>query len=209
MKQANWSTPEPLGLMCFLYNENILAAYGSGQTNQGIGAMQAGLRAEPTDVETILGWDQWSVILGSNPTSFPSAHLTFNNFFGKCFFNLSYSRRVRRPCFNNEFESLWWLSRSAEFFSGTPDLNPEFYGCFELGHIKVTSKRGRSSPRFYFRNTTDKISESRRVMTNGFSVTAPYNLTGEKSFGVEFQLRITEINDWWKLIWKSVLPCEY
>lgn len=178
----------------FLYNENILAAYGIWGNKTNKWSYQAGLRAEHTDVETILVKTN-----ERNPRKytnlFPSAHLTYN-ISSENAFQLSYSRRVRRPVYN-DLSPYVTFSDQRNFFSGNPDLNPEFTDAFELGHIKYFEK-GTLFSTVYFRNTTDKIERIRTVNDNGFSVTAPYNLTGEKSFGVEFSSDY-RIKDWWKL----------
>lgn len=178
----------------FLYNENILAAYGIIGNETGKWSYQGGLRAEHTDVETIL--------LETNETNprsytnlFPSAHVTYN-LTDQNAFQLSYSKRVRRPVYN-DLSPYVTFSDQRNFFSGNPDLDPEFTDAFELGHIKYFEKATVFSTVF-FRNTVDKIERIRQVQENGFSVTAPYNITGEKSYGVEFSGDY-RVKDWWKL----------
>jgi outer membrane receptor protein involved in Fe transport len=178
----------------FLYDENILAAYGIVGNESGKWSYQAGLRAEHTDVNTILvETDE------ENPRKytnlFPSAHLTYN-LTEENAFQLSYSRRVRRPVYN-DLSPYVTFSDERNFFSGNPDLDPEFTDAFELGHIKYFEKATLFST-VYFRNTVDKIERIRQVNEDGFSVTAPYNLTGEKSYGVEFSGDY-RVKDWWKL----------
>ena len=48
---------------------------------------------------------------------------------------LSFSRRVRRP-FYNDLSPFATFSDSRNFFGGNPNLNPEFTNAFEIGHIK-------------------------------------------------------------------------
>ena len=178
----------------FVYNENILAAYGIIGNKTNNWSYQAGLRAEYTDVKTIL--EETNEENPRNYTNlFPSAHLTYN-ITQENAFQLSYSRRVRRPVYN-DLSPYVTFSDSRNFFSGNPDLNPEFTNAFELGHIKYFEK-GTLFSTVYYRSTTDKIERLRSVDENGNSVTLPYNLNGENSFGVEFSsdYRPTE---WWKL----------
>lgn len=178
----------------FLYDENILAAYGIVGNESGKWSYQAGLRAEHTDVNTILVETN-----EQNPRKytnlFPSAHLTYNVTEENAF-QLSYSRRVRRPVYN-DLSPYVTFSDQRNFFSGNPDLNPEYTDAFEIGHIKYFEKATLFST-VYFRNTVDKIERIRQVNEDGFSVTAPYNLTGEKSYGVEFSGDY-RVKDWWKL----------
>jgi outer membrane receptor protein involved in Fe transport len=178
----------------FLYNENILAAYGIVGNETGKFSYQGGLRAEYTDVETILlETDERNPRTYTN--LFPSAHVTYN-LTEENAFQLSYSKRVRRPVYN-DLSPYVTFSDQRNFFSGNPDLDPEFTDAFELGHIKYFDKATLFST-VYFRNTQDKIERIRRVQDDGFSVTAPVNLTGEKSFGVEFSGDY-RVKDWWKL----------
>ena len=178
----------------FLYNENILAAYAIVGNETGKWSYQGGLRAEHTDVETILVETN-----EDNPRDylnfFPSAHLTYNVSEENAF-QLSYSRRIRRPVYN-DLSPYVTFSDQRNFFSGNPDLNPEYTDAFELGYIKYFDKATLFST-VYFRNTVDKIERIRQVNEDGFSVTAPYNLTGEESVGVEFSGDY-RIKDWWKL----------
>ncbi len=187
-------TPIPGLDNVFVYNENILAAYGIIGNKTNNWSYQAGLRAEHTDVKTVLEETN-----EENPRKytnlFPSAHLTYN-ITQENAFQLSYSRRVRRPVYN-DLSPYVTFSDARNFFSGNPDLNPEFTNAFELGHIKYFEK-GTLFSTVYYRSTTDKIERLRSVDEDGNSVTLPYNLNGEKSFGVEFSsdYRPTE---WWKL----------
>ncbi len=178
----------------FLYNENILAAYGILANETGKWSYQAGLRAEYTDVETILVETN-----ESNPRDytnlFPSGHLTYK-LSDENAFQLSYSRRVRRPVYN-DLSPYVTFSDQRNFFSGNPNLDPEFTDSYELGYIKYL-KKSTLFTTAYFRNTTDKIQRIRTVQENGFSVTAPYNITGEVSYGVEFSGDYAA-TPWWKL----------
>jgi outer membrane receptor protein involved in Fe transport len=178
----------------FLYNENILAAYAILGNETGKWSYQGGLRAEHTDVETILVETN-----EKNPRDyvnfFPSAHLTYNVSEENAL-QLSYSRRVRRPVYN-DLSPYVTFSDQRNFFSGNPDLNPEYTDAYELGHIKYFDKATLFST-VYFRNTVDKIERIRQVDEDEFSVTAPLNLTGEKSLGVEFSGDY-RVKEWWKL----------
>jgi len=178
----------------FVYKENIYAAYGiiGNKTNRF--SYQAGLRVEWTDIETIL-----EETATSNPRNyanlFPSAHFTYD-LPKENALQLSYSRRVRRPVYN-ELSSYVTYSDNRNFFSGNPDLNPEFSDVFELGHIKYF-ENGSLSSAVYYRYTDDKIESIRTVDENGFSATLPENLLNEKAYGAEFTGAIKPYN-WWKL----------
>ncbi|PZX60122.1 outer membrane receptor protein involved in Fe transport [Algoriphagus ratkowskyi] len=178
----------------FIYNENIMAAYSIIGNKKNNWSYQAGLRVENTDVETIL--EETNEVNPRKYTNlFPSAHLTYNVSLENAF-QLSYSRRVQRPVYN-DLSPYVTFSDSRNFFSGNPDLNPEFTNAFELGHIKYFDK-GTLFTTVYYRSTVDKIERLRTVNDDGFSVTKPYNLNGENSFGVELSGDF-RANEWWKV----------
>lgn len=178
----------------FLYDENILAVYGILANEWAKWSYQAGLRAEYTDIETRLVETK-----ESNPRSytnlFPSGHLNYKAN-AKNAFQLSYSRRIRRPVYN-DLSPYVTFSDQRNFFSGNPNLDPEFTDSYELGHILYGEKSTLFST-VYYRSTQDKIQRIRTVGENGFSVTAPYNLVGEESYGLEFSGDYAA-KSWWKL----------
>lgn len=178
----------------FLYEEAIHAAYGIVGNKTGKLSYQAGLRAEYTDVRTTLR--QTNEI---NPRQyanlFPSVHLTYE-LPREHALQLSYSRRVRRPQYN-DLSPFMTFSDNRNFFSGNPDLNPEFTDAFEIGHIKYVAK-GSLTSSLYYRYTTGKIIRIRQVDDTGFSTTRPENLSREDSYGAEFTSSYA-LASWWKL----------
>ena len=178
----------------FVYNENIHALYGILANKGEKISYQAGLRAEWTDVKTVL--EKTNQV---NPRDylnfFPSAHFTFE-LAKENAIQVSYSRRVRRP-FYNDLSPFMTYSDSRNFFSGNPDLNPEYSNVGEISHIKYFDK-GSLSSGVYYRSTKDKIDRIRRVNNEGNSATRPENLRSEKAWGAEFIAVWTPIS-WWKL----------
>lgn len=178
----------------FIYKENINGVYGIYGNKKKKFSWQTGLRAEYTDVTTILRETG-----EENPRNyfnlFPSAHFTYdlpkNNAV-----QLSYSRRVRRPVYN-DLSPFVTFSDSRNFWSGNPDLDPEFSDVVELGHVKYFEK-GSLSSSVYYRYTGGKIDRIRAVDDQGFATTRPENLVSEKAFGVEFASGYTPVK-WWKL----------
>jgi outer membrane receptor protein involved in Fe transport len=178
----------------FEYDENIHAAYAILGNRNGKLSYQGGLRAEWTDVTTILRETGQR-----NPRNygnlFPSAHLTYNlpNDHG---IQLSYSRRVRRPVYN-DLSPYATFSDARNFNGGNPDLDPEFSDVFEIGHLK-TFPKGAFSASVYFRNTTEKIERIRQVDKLGNAFTQPQNLVGEKAYGIE-ATGSANLRKWWKM----------
>jgi ferric enterobactin receptor len=178
----------------FVYDENIHAVYGILGNKTKRFSYQAGLRAEWTDVKTTL-----KETGDENPRKyanlFPSAHLTYD-LPKENAIQVSYSRRVRRP-FYNDLSPFMTFSDSRNYFSGNPDLNPEFSNVYELGHIKYFEK-GSFSSSVYYRDTEDKIDRIRTVNEEGNSVTLPQNLLSEQAMGIEFSSTYSPTS-WWKL----------
>jgi outer membrane receptor protein involved in Fe transport len=154
-----------------------------------------GLRAEWTDVTTTLRQTN-QVNPRRYANLFPSVHLTYALPRGHAL-QVSYSRRVRRPQYN-DLSPFMTFSDRRNFFSGNPDLNPEFSDAYEAGHVKEFDA-GTFTSSVYYRHTTGKIIRIRRVDENtGFSNTRPENLAVEDAFGAEFTGSYQPYQ-WWKL----------
>ncbi len=165
----------------FNYQENISAAYAILGSKVNKFSYQFGLRAELTDIQTELERTK-----EKNPRNyanlFPSAHFTYTITPDNSF-QLSYSRRVRRPTYN-DLSPFVTFSDNRNFFSGNPNLNPEFTNSFDLGHLTYFDK-GSISTSLYYRQTTGKIERIRTVDTLGFSRTLPANISDLQSMGIE------------------------
>ncbi len=177
----------------FLYKENISAIYAILGNKVKKLSYQAGLRGELTQVTTTL--KQTHEVNPRRYTDFfPSAHLTYDLPQGHAI-QLSYSRRIRRPQYN-DLSPFMTYSDNRNYFSGNPDLNPEYTHAFEIGHIKYLDKASISSS-LYYRNTKQKILYIKRVDEKGNTITLPENLATENSFGAEFTGSYAPAN-WWK-----------
>lgn len=178
----------------FLYEERIHAAYAILGNKAHKFSYQLGLRGEITDVTTTL--QQTNQV---NPRQyanlFPSVHATYD-LPRQHAIQASYSRRVRRPQYN-DLSPFMTFSDSRNFYSGNPDLNPEFTHAFEVGHIKYVEK-GSFTSSLYYRHTDGKIIRIRRVDDGGNSTTRPENLATEHAYGAEFTSSFSP-KTWWKL----------
>jgi outer membrane receptor protein involved in Fe transport len=76
------------------------------------------------------------------------------------------------------------LSDNRNFFSGNPDLNPEFTNSFDLGHL-IYFETGSISSSIYYRHTAGKIDQIRTVDSLGFSRLLPQNFANQASMGME------------------------
>lgn len=176
----------------FLYKENIHALYAIYANQFKKLTYQAGVRAEITDVTTTL--KQTNEV---NPRDysnlFPSAHLTYDLPDGHAV-QVSYSRRVRRPQYN-DLSPFMTFSDNRNYWSGNPDLNPEFTDALELGHIKYMDRASITSS-IYYRYTIGKILAIKQVYEDGTSFTRPENMATENSFGAEFTGSWSVTNRW-------------
>ncbi len=181
-QQANGSFTVIPGLQnLFVYNENISAAYLILGTKKNKFSYQFGLRGELTDIQTELKQTQ-----EKNPRNyanlFPSAHFTYAVNTNSSF-QLGYSRRVRRPTYN-ELSPFVTFSDNRNYFSGNPNLNPEFTNSFDFGHLKYF-EAGSLSSSVYYRYTTGKIDQIRTVDAQGYSKSLPQNFADQQSMGIE------------------------
>ena len=177
----------------FTYDEDIVGVYGIFGNKIKHFSYQIGLRAEWTDIQTAL--EETNEV---NPRSygnlFPSLHFTYD-LPKENAIQWSYSRRVRRPVYN-DLSPFVTLSDNRNFFAGNPDLNPEFSDVYELGHIKYFEK-GSMTSSLYYRFTDSKIERIRELDKQGFSSTFPENLKWEQALGAEFTTTLA-FYKWWK-----------
>ncbi|MEO6685207.1 MAG: outer membrane beta-barrel family protein [Dyadobacter sp.] len=178
----------------FLYEERINAAYGIVGNKTKKLSYQVGLRAEWTGVTTTLKQTN-DVNKRTYANLFPSVHVSYD-LPRQHALQLSFSRRVRRPQYN-DLSPFMTYSDNRNYFSGNPDLNPEFTNAFEVGHIKYVEK-GSISTSVYYRHTNGKIISIRQVEDNGNSYTKPENLGTENSYGAEFTGSYA-FYQWWKM----------
>ncbi|MFD2570805.1 TonB-dependent receptor domain-containing protein [Spirosoma soli] len=178
----------------FLYEENIHAVYAIVGNKIRKFSYQAGVRGEWTGVTTTLKQTN-DVNPRQYANLFPSVHVTYDLPHQHAL-QVSFSRRVRRPQYN-DLSPFMTYSDSRNFFSGNPDLNPEFTNSFDIGHVKYVGK-GSISSSLYYRYTTGKIVRIRRVDEQGNSTTRPENLATEDSYGAEFTSSYA-FYPWWKL----------
>lgn len=178
----------------FIYDENIQAAYVIVGDRHELLSYQAGLRAEWTDVTTTLA-ETGQKNARRYGNLFPSGHLNWN-LRDDNGIQLSYSRRVRRPVYN-DLSPYSTFSDARNFNGGNPDLDPEFSDVLEVGHLKSFAK-GSLSSSLYYRSTTDKIERIRKVDKNGNAITQPQNLLSEKAWGIEWTAGWNPYK-WWKM----------
>jgi len=176
------------------YQENIYAAYGMIGDDFGKISYQLGLRYEYSDIETYLVQTD-----DRNPRQygnlFPSAVFNYE-LNEKNAFQMSYSRRIRRPGFW-ELNPFYSFSDARNFFAGNPNVNPEYTNAFEVGYLKYFGK-GSLSSAVYYRHTEDVIFRIREVDATGFGITLPQNIGIDDSYGLEVNFSYNPVK-WWRI----------
>ena len=165
----------------FDYNQNVLGLYGTMSYEGETWGLKAGLRAENTDLKTVLKTTNQG--RNQNFTNlFPSLHTSYK-ISEYLSFQAGYSRRINRP-------SLWDLNpfvvRRDNFniSTGNPDLDPEFTDSYEITSIikigKVSLNLGT-----YYRYTTDVVEEVFSFQDD-VSTRLPINIGTNNVTGIEF-----------------------
>ena len=180
----------------FIYDEQIHAAYvqyGNKFTDKL--SFQLGLRAEYALISTKL---LESNFLNERDTLniFPSAFLNYEIQQGNAF-QASYSRRVKRPNFWH-LNPFFTFMDNRNFFSGNPNLNPEYTDSYELNYLRFFEKATFSTS-LYYRHTKNVIERIRQVnAADGTSNTQPKNLSTRDDYGLEVTTSYKAIK-WFRL----------
>lgn len=176
-----------------IYKENIYAAYAILGNKISKFSWQAGLRTEIADVKTEL---QQTNEINDRPlytNLFPSAHVGYE-MRNENSVQLSYSRRIRRPNFW-DLNPFFSYSDSRNFWSGNPDLQPEYTDAYELGHLKRWGKASLNTAIFY-RHSTDVVERLRTQLSDTSSFTKPVNLAQRDEYGLSVTGSVEPVNKW-------------
>lgn len=197
---GNWI---PLENYCydFDYHEQIGALYTSLGSEWGRWSGQAGLRAEMTDVATVLhgyaanGGDS---INGGRPyvNLFPSAHLNYS-FSEHDQMQLSYTRRIRRPFYRmlSPFRS---YNDNRNIRMGNPSLKPVYTDSYELGYLHFWDMATFSFTSYY-RHSVNIMQHYTYLDTiDQVYYSMPINFGVSNDFGLEAMLQ-GRIAKWWSL----------
>lgn len=179
----------------FLYTENIYAAYAMAGNKWKQISYQLGMRFEYSEVITEL--TETNVVNRREyPGWFPSAHLSYELSETQSM-QLSYSRRLSRPG-HWRLLPFYSFGEARNFYSGNPNLDPEYTNSFEAGYLLFGDK-GSLLSSAYYRHRTEVIRRiTLPVDSAGFTQTLPINLGIQDVFGMEFNLSYN-LTDWWRL----------
>lgn len=182
----------------FTYNENVNALYVN--YNRQLGKklnLQAGIRMENTVSDGQLnradGQRQADDRVKRNYTDyFPSGALTFNHSMNHIF-NLSYSRRIDRPNYQdlNPFEN---KLDELTYQKGNAFLRPQYTDAFALSHtfkFRYTTTLSYSHVKDFRAMSIDTTEKSRSYITQR-------NIASQDILNINFSLPV-QINKWWTL----------
>ncbi|MEO6694506.1 MAG: outer membrane beta-barrel family protein [Ignavibacteria bacterium] len=176
----------------FIYKEQIHGAYAMfGGTIKKFN-YQFGLRAEQTNsngdlVTTNRKFDNDYFGL------FPSASLS-QKLGAEEELQLSYSRRITRPSLNqlNPFIN---TSDPLNYFSGNPDLKPEYINSFEFGFAKYFTTTT-INPSIFYRESKNQLSRTRTLIDTNVTLTSFTNYGSSKTYGAELIVNTTLFQFW-------------
>ena len=177
-------TVDPLLTNLFEYDQNVLGIYGTGSFEDEVWGLKLGLRAENTDLSTLLvNTNEQNTQNFTN--LFPSAHASFK-LTDRVSFQAGYSRRIYRP-------RLWDLNpffnirNTFNIRAGNPKLLPEFSDSYEVGSIFIYEKVTFNSS-VYYRYTTEVI-ERISLVENNVNVVTPLNIGTNSIVGLELNFK--------------------
>ncbi|HRP89732.1 MAG TPA: TonB-dependent receptor [Edaphocola sp.] len=183
LKNSDW-IGDPKFNDRFKFNEKVYAAYVMGSNTYGKLGVQAGLRAEYSEVFT----HQYSLPNGNmRPyfNLFPSLAFSYQQS-QQTTYQLSYSRRINRP-------GQWGLMPFMKFGDnramrvGNPDLDPELTDAYEAG-ILSNWEKGSLLSSAYYRSTKNKFDRVSYLGSDGVIYSKMYNIFNRNAYGLEFNL---------------------
>lgn len=164
----------------FLYNQKVLGVYGTGSYEGDKWGVKLGLRAENTDLNTLLTTTNQSN--NRNYTNlFPTLHTSYK-FNKRVSVQAGYSKRIYRP-------RLWDLNpffniqNNYNIRTGNPNLMPEFADSYELTSIFFWDKLSLNFS-VYHLYTTD-VMESVSYYENGVNISTRANVGTNHKTGIE------------------------
>jgi outer membrane receptor protein involved in Fe transport len=168
----------------FDYDQKVLGLYGTGAYEKGKWGVKAGLRAENTDLNTLL--TNSNEKNSQNFTNlFPSLHTSYK-LTEVLSVQAGYSKRIYRP-------RLWDLNpffnirNNFSIRTGNPDLQPEFTDSYEVTSIYLHDKYSLNFGVFH-RNTTEVI-ERISTFEDNVNVVQPINIGTNKATGIELNAK--------------------
>jgi outer membrane receptor protein involved in Fe transport len=176
------------------YTENIGAAYVIGSGEFGDVGVQAGLRAELSDVTAALqksgetNEQDYLNFFPSASVSYQASEVTQ--------LQVSYSRRLSRPFFRLLLPFSNYNDPRNNGI-GNPTLFPEYTDSYETSWLRYLTN-GSVLASVYYRYTTGVIQRLILPADDGTTIRFPVNLGERGAYGVELNVNY-EPTEWWKI----------
>ena len=168
----------------FEFEQKVLGVYTTGSFEGEQWGIKLGLRAENTDLSTLL--KNTNEKNNQNFTNlFPSAHTSYK-LSERISLQAGYSRRIYRP-------RLWDLNpffnirNNFTIRAGNPNLLPEYTDSYEVGSIFIYDEIS-FNINAYHRYTTEKI-ERVSTFTDNVNLFSPENIGTNKTTGLELNFK--------------------
>ena len=182
----------------FDYDENVYAAYFSWVKNWEKWSMKLGIRGELTDATgTSLTLNETNTQDFFEP--FPSVYVLYSPS-DKHSFSFDYGRNVARPKYN-DLNPFRFFFNENDFEEGNPGLFPSFSNNFNLNY----TLNGEFFFDVYFRDNGENIAEL--VFQDNTNLTLrelKQNVTGSKSYGIDFTVSKGVLPFWFLYAYTSV-----
>ncbi|MCP9201059.1 TonB-dependent receptor family protein [Gramella sp. GC03-9] len=178
----------------YQYDRDIFSFYTTFGQNFDKWSYQLGARLENYQVEAIFNDEE--VYRDDYITLYPSAFLSYNAS-EKNTYQLSYSRRVDRPGFN-QVNPIREVASPRLTVAGNPELDPQFTNSLELNYTRNFKKKGSVTAGVFFRRTMDQINQVFTEVPNepGSLLLTFQNFENNDSYGIEFSTNY-KITSWW------------
>lgn len=177
----------------FTYKDKILAAYTNFQKQIKKFALQAGVRAENTSIQTL------SITSGIAYTRqyfnlFPTASVSYNKK-DKHTFQISFNRRIDRPDYNNFNPYHQFAGNLLSYNVGNPFLYPQYTNNYEVSH----NYKGKIGGSFSYSRTSNYIfNYQTQNDTTKQTVSRLGNLKYSETFALSMFIQ-QDITKWWTL----------
>jgi len=176
----------------FQYNDLVNAVYAQYSSKVSIFSYQFGTRVEQTTSKNKLLTNNQEV-KQDYIDFFPSANIS-TQISKTNEVQLSYSRRIRRPSLN-ELNPFVNTADQYNYFSGNPNLKPEYTNSYELSFIQYLP--GSSiTPSLFYTYTKDLISRTREYIDSNTTLTSFVNYSSSKTYGAELIFNSQPVKFW-------------
>lgn len=177
------------------YFQNVFAAYAQYGQAFGKFSFLAGLRMENSDI-TVKSILNDSVTNKNYVDFFPSLFLNYE-LESENQFQLSYTRRIRRPR-SWDLVPFRSYSNNRNIFMGNPQLDPQYTDSFEFSYMAKFGKL-MLTPNIYYSYTDQNIQRYQSIDEFGTLITRPINVGTEQRYGGDLTFTYKPWK-WWNIM---------